>query len=114
MTCHQGNYSRNEEYYALGHASKFVRPGAKRILRPPDTRIDQLDYVIFENRDKSIVFIFYNSSNQNRFITIDLRIWQNAGRTFEIKSHSASTLVFQQNRNPRQLTTQSMTSSNLV
>ena len=42
-----GKITRNEEYYALAHASRFVRPGARRIAST--SGYDQLDTVAFRN-----------------------------------------------------------------
>lgn len=58
-----GEITRNLEYYALAHASKFVRPGAKRIAST--AAIDGLESVAFQNADdNSVVLIVCNSSSQ--------------------------------------------------
>ena len=44
-----GSYRRNVEYFALGHASKFVRPGARRIESSSD--VQGLQSVAFRNAD---------------------------------------------------------------
>jgi glucosylceramidase len=44
-----GHVTRNEEYYALAHASRFVRPGAHRIASP--TGIAGIENVAFKNVD---------------------------------------------------------------
>lgn len=55
-----GEISRNLEYYVLGHASRFVSPGAVRIdSGPPITGLDQ---VAFRNPDGTIVLLAVNRS----------------------------------------------------
>lgn len=55
-----GQVTRNPEYYALGHASRFVRPGAVRI---ESTAADGLETVAFRNTDDgSTVLIVLNGS----------------------------------------------------
>ncbi|MBI2404105.1 MAG: glycosyl hydrolase [Gemmatimonadetes bacterium] len=44
-----GAVTRNVEYYALAHASRFVRPGARRIYS--STGVDGLESVAFRNAD---------------------------------------------------------------
>lgn len=56
-----GAVTRNEEYYALAHASRFVRPGAHRIASTTD--VGGLQSVAFRNADDaSLVLIVLNSS----------------------------------------------------
>ena len=51
-----GNVTRNVEYYALGHASRFVRPGA---FRTSTTATGGVEAASFVNRDGSRVAILY-------------------------------------------------------
>ena len=54
-----GEVTRNLEYYALGHASRFVRQGAERIQSTPV--VDGVDTVAFRNADDgSIVLVASN------------------------------------------------------
>lgn len=53
-----GAVKRNEEYYALGHASRFVRPGAYRV--ESTTGVHGLESVAFRNPDRSFVLIVVN------------------------------------------------------
>ncbi len=68
-----GRVTRNEEYYALAHASRFVRPGATRIAS--DTGVDDLDTVAFSNADDaSVVLLVVNSATvARRFLIGDGR-----------------------------------------
>ena len=55
-----GAVTRNVEYYALAHASRFVRPGARRIAS--STVVGGLETVAFLNVDASKVLIVLNPS----------------------------------------------------
>jgi glucosylceramidase len=52
-----GNIELNEEFYTIAHASKFVRPGAKRIASSTTSSIES---VAFQNPDGSKVLIALN------------------------------------------------------
>jgi glucosylceramidase len=56
----------NEEYYSIGHMSKFVRPGAVRISSKFDQYLVNMDGVSFQNTDGSKVMVLcsYNSEYQ--------------------------------------------------
>lgn len=53
-----GAVTRTQEYYAFGHASRFVKPGAVRIGSP--ARLGDLRTVAFQNRDGGRVLIVLN------------------------------------------------------
>jgi len=64
-----GAVTRNIEYYALGHASKFVRRGAQRIASP--AQVGGMDTVAFRNADDgSIALIVSNGEAHNRRFTV--------------------------------------------
>jgi len=64
-----GEITRNAEYYALAHASRFVRPGAHRIAS--STLPGQLDTVAFLNADDgSLVLIVANSTAAERRFSV--------------------------------------------
>lgn len=64
-----GTVTKNVEYYAIGHFSKFVRPGAHRVSSTSFDSGTQLDNVAFLNTDGSKVLVVSNSgSNQQTFI----------------------------------------------
>lgn len=64
-----GEVTRNVEYYALGHASKFVRAGARRI--ESDTGIGGIETVAFRNPGRgTLVLIALNTSNQSQIVSI--------------------------------------------
>jgi glucosylceramidase len=62
-----GAVTRNVEYYALAHASRFVRPGARRI--GSTSGIAGLESVAFRNPDGSTVLIVVNTdAAERRFV----------------------------------------------
>lgn len=63
-----GTVTRNVEYYILGHASRFVKPGASRIDSGP--AIAGLDDVAFRNTDGSIVLIAVNRQSEPRAFAV--------------------------------------------
>lgn len=64
-----GAVSRNDEYYALAHFSKFVLPGAVRV---GSTATDKgIDNVAFQNAsDGSIVLVMVNSNAEARHVAV--------------------------------------------
>jgi glucosylceramidase len=62
-----GKVTKNIEYYAFGHASKFVRPGAVRVA---STEADGLSNVAFENTDGSIVLIALNGNTAAKAFSV--------------------------------------------
>ena len=74
----------------IGHFSKFIRPGAKRIMSSNSR--GQLLTTAFLNTDGSIAVVVMNQSNEK----IQYRLWM-AGQAAEIESlpHSIQTLIVQ-------------------
>lgn len=65
-----GDVSRNDEYYALAHFSKFVLPGAVRI-ESTATEKQRLDNVAFQNAsDGSIVLVMVNSNTEAQRVSV--------------------------------------------
>jgi len=56
-----GTWTHNDDYFALGHVSKFVRPGAVRI-GSTQNEYSTLPNVAFENEDGSGVLLVLNQS----------------------------------------------------
>lgn len=50
-----GAITRNEEYYALAHASRFVRPGAIRIASTSDTTIQHVAFLSSDQRLATVI-----------------------------------------------------------
>jgi glucosylceramidase len=59
-----GAVTRNVEYYALAHASRFVRPGARRIAST--SGVQELESVAFRNPDSTKVLIVVNTATAER------------------------------------------------
>lgn len=76
-------------YYYIGHFSKFIRPGAKRINA--STNRTSLLTTAFKNTDGSIAVIVMNTGDQK--IDYELCIGGKVAKTASLP-HSISTLVF--------------------
>lgn len=76
-------------YYYIGHFSKFIKPGAKRIISSASR--SQLMTTAFKNPDGKVVVIVMNPSD--KIATYNLWINGKAAVT-EALPHSISTLVF--------------------
>lgn len=64
-----GSVTRNVEYYVLGHASRFVRPGSLRIAS--DSSANGVETAAFLNPDgRTIAVIAHNSAPENRTIVL--------------------------------------------
>src|SRR2546421_917045 len=64
-----GAVTRNVEYYALAHASRFVRPGARRIAST--SSVGDLESVAFRNPDDgSKALIVVNTAPQERTLAV--------------------------------------------
>jgi glucosylceramidase len=83
-----GNVTRNDDYYAIGHASRFVNIGAERI---ESTATDGgLSNVAFRDpQDGVIVLLAANSSKQPRTISVKCRL-----RAFEYTMPAQSVATF--------------------
>jgi glucosylceramidase len=84
-----GEVVRNVEYYALGHASRFVRAGAWRISA--ESSSGDVKTVAFRNAgDGTLVVIVLNTARQARTVAVDL-----GGRRFDyaLPSGAAATFV---------------------
>jgi glucosylceramidase len=63
-----GSVTRNVEYFALGHASRFVRPGARRIAS--DSDIAGLKSAAFRNSDGTTALIVLNGADAARAFAV--------------------------------------------
>jgi glucosylceramidase len=85
-----GAVTRNMEYYALGHASRFVRPGAQRISSTPVSQ--GVESVAFRNTDDgSLVLLVCNTAAEPRELSV-----AQSGRRFRttLPRESVATLVW--------------------
>ena len=85
-----GEVTRNLEYYAFGHASKFVKTGAVRIASDSAGGIDT---VAFKNPDGTIALIAVNGGSTSRSFAVS-----SASRTFSynLPAWSGATFVWTQ------------------
>jgi glucosylceramidase len=58
-----GKLIYTNSYYYIGHFSKFIKPGAKRIISSPSR--SQLLTTAFKNEDGSVVVVVMNQGNKN-------------------------------------------------
>lgn len=84
-----GQLIYTNSYYYIGHFSKFVRPGAKRVASSPSR--SQLLSTAFVNPDGKVSVVVMNKSDQK----ISYLLWL-YGNAAEVNSppHSIQTLVF--------------------
>lgn len=83
-----GEVTRNFDYYALAHASRFVRQGARRI--ESTTGVDSLETVAFQNSDdNSVALIVLNSAANSCRFSVSF-----GGKSFEHTMPGASVATF--------------------
>ena len=76
-------------YYYIGHFSKFIKPGAKRIISSASR--SQLMTTAFKNPDGKVVVIVMNQSDK----AASYNLWVNGKAAIaEALPHSISTLIF--------------------
>jgi glucosylceramidase len=83
-----GSVVRNEEYYAFGHTSRFVRPGARRIAS--SSGVDGIESVAFRNADdgsKSLIVV--NSNAREKTFAV-----RASGRTFSYTLPAGAVATF--------------------
>ena len=85
-----GKLMYTNSYYYIGHLSKFVKPGAKRIVCSSNR--DKLETTAFINPDGKLAVVVMNSSDDK--ITYHLWINGEAAETTSLP-HSIATLVVQ-------------------
>lgn len=85
----KGEVIYTNAYYYIGHISKYVKPGAKRIISSPSR--SQLLSTAFVNPDGKVVVVVMNQSDAE----IPYFLWIK-GQAAEVKAaaHSMSTLIF--------------------
>jgi glucosylceramidase len=82
-----GAVTRNVEYYALAHASRFVRPGARRI--GSTSGVAGLESVAFRNRDGSTALIVVNSAAEERRFAVR---WAGKALVYALPAGAVATL----------------------
>jgi glucosylceramidase len=81
-----GNVTYNADYYGLGHASKFVVPGAYHIDSSAGS--NGISNVAFKNPDGTHVLVVYNSSSGNQ--TFDVQ-WGGQRFSYTLPAGAAAT-----------------------
>ncbi|MEN3043025.1 MAG: glycoside hydrolase family 30 beta sandwich domain-containing protein [Fervidobacterium sp.] len=83
-----GEVKYNLDYYTLGHISKFVVPGARRV---DCYTYSNVEAVAFENPDGTRVLIVSNRTKTNKKILVE-----EGGRKFEyvLPGYAAATFVW--------------------
>ncbi len=90
ITSGSGAVTRNVEYYALAHASRFVRPGARRIAST--SGVAGVQSVAFRNADDgSKALIVVNTETQDRAFTV---LWDNQSLRYTLPAGAVVTLVW--------------------
>ncbi len=88
LDTHSGKVTRGVEYYALAHASRFVRQGAVRVASGSDQL--GLETVAFQNADDhSLVLIVTNSAQRERRFAVHAN-----GRSFNYALAAGSVATF--------------------
>ena len=83
-----GELTFTNSYYYIGHFSKFIRPGAKRIVSV--SSMNSLLTTGFKNEDGSIIIVVMNQSDKNIDYTITI---QSKTASLKTKPHAIQTIV---------------------
>ena len=87
---HTGKLYYMDSYYYIGHFSKFIRPGARRIISSSTT--DDLLATAFLNPDGKISVVVLNLTDKEQ----PFSLWDDGNAaTTTSPAHSIMTLVFQ-------------------
>lgn len=85
-------YSVNEEYYLLGHFSKFIKAGAHRInYSLTGTKPSNMEISTFMNPDKSKVVVVLNQTGSKQKFSVSS---SNRRFTYELADQSVATFVY--------------------
>ncbi len=85
-----GAITRNPDYYAMAHISKFVRPGARRVAST-EAPAEGPYSVTFANPDTSTVVIAFNDQHTPRNYAIH---WKSQSFNYLIPQRSVATFVW--------------------
>ncbi|HEV3221714.1 MAG TPA: glycoside hydrolase family 30 protein [Puia sp.] len=85
----KGELIFTSSFYYIGHFSKFIRPGARRIISSSNR--DMLETTAFENADGKIAVVVMNRSDK----AVPYLLWMNnKAAKMESLPHSIATLIF--------------------
>lgn len=83
-----GTITRNVEYYSLAHASRFVRPGARRVAS--SSGVEGVETVAFKNADDgSKVLVVLNTAANERTVVVR---WQGQFAQYVLAAGAVATL----------------------
>ena len=84
-----GTWSKNVDYFTLGHVSKFVNPGAHRI--DSTSLDDNIETVAFKNTDGSKVLVMANLIDKEQEVKIK---WGNQYTIYTMPAESLVTMTW--------------------
>ncbi|RDI11847.1 glycoside hydrolase family 30 protein [Flavobacterium sp. AG291] len=87
-----GSVTKNVEYYALAHFSKFVKPGAKRVNSTNFDNSLGLQNVAFVNADGSKVLVVLNTSQTARKFAVKI---DDKKIVYSLEPQAVATIVWQ-------------------
>jgi glucosylceramidase len=87
VTIENGNYQREVSYYIIGHVSKFIRPGARRISSSDNN--DNIFSTAFRNPNGDQVVVAYNSGDTEQAVRV-----QDGSRCFDYDLPGRSAVTF--------------------
>lgn len=77
-------------YYYIGHFSRFIKPGAKRIISSSNR--DKLQTTAFQNTDGSIAVVVMNATDEK----IAFKVWMNGRAALTtIAPHAINTIIIE-------------------
>ncbi len=88
--CVRGTLEYQSSYYYIGQVTRFVRPGARRIVSA--STLDELETTAFLNPDDSIAVIVMNRTGRDA--SFGLKYGDRVAQA-ESPAHSISTFSFQ-------------------
>lgn len=91
INSNSGEVTRNVEYYAIGHFSKFVRPGAVRLGSTTFDSTTKLDGVAFLNADGTRVLVVSNGDTASK--TFVMRSGESQ-LTYSLPPRSVATIMW--------------------
>jgi glucosylceramidase len=83
-----GAVTKDIEYYTIGHYSKYVLPGAKRIY---SSNANGIDTVAFENPDGSKALVAFNNTTASVSFSVK---WGTQAFPYTLSSHAAATFTW--------------------
>jgi glucosylceramidase len=100
----EGEVERNVEYYALGHAGRFVVPGARRIAATPPTGTSgHIETVAFQNPDGTMVLIALNDGADLHAFSVH---WGGEWFCYTLQAGAVATFTWRGEPAPAHLDTQ--------